>query len=178
MHGNKLTSFIFCKAWASGTDPGPQTLTSSARARSCQSGCKASNIKHHVAVTAVVSWPAKYIVLQLSTMNLSISSLSLLLLSLFLLSLWLCWWCWWPPLTLFRMASNRFLHFFLSSSSCSCWCSLLFSFTTFKMREWISLLNFHTSLFLFVGSCLHNIYFTYANYLFINMLFFYWINNW
>ncbi|BBG97254.1 cytochrome P450, family 714, subfamily A, polypeptide 1, partial [Prunus dulcis] len=47
----------------------PQISSTSARARACQYGCAASNIKLHDAAMAVVSWPAKNIVLQLSTMN-------------------------------------------------------------------------------------------------------------
>lgn len=51
--------------------PFPQTSSTSARARSCQSWYAANNIKHHDAVIAVVSCPAKNIFLQLSIMNLS-----------------------------------------------------------------------------------------------------------
>ncbi|CAL5401358.1 unnamed protein product [Camellia sinensis] len=48
----------------------PQISSTSERTRACHSGYAANNIKHHDADTAVVSWPAKYIFLQLSTMNL------------------------------------------------------------------------------------------------------------
>lgn len=48
-----------------------QTSNTSSRTQSCHWGCEASNIKHHVAVTEVVSWPAKYKFLQLSTMKVS-----------------------------------------------------------------------------------------------------------
>ena len=46
-----------------------QTWATSAWIRDCHSGCRASSIKHQEAVMAVVSWPAKYMFLQLSTIN-------------------------------------------------------------------------------------------------------------
>ena len=49
----------------------PQTSNTSARKRSYHSWCAANSIKHHDAVIAVVSCPAKNIFLQLSIMNLS-----------------------------------------------------------------------------------------------------------
>lgn len=49
----------------------PHISITSARTWSCHCGCDASSMRHQVAVTAVVSCPAKYIFLQLSTMKLS-----------------------------------------------------------------------------------------------------------
>ena len=68
--GIKHTVFMVRSILASGL-PFPHTSSTSARARSCQSWYLANNIKHQDAVIAVVSCPAKNIVLQLSIMNLS-----------------------------------------------------------------------------------------------------------
>ncbi|KAJ8438506.1 hypothetical protein Cgig2_008993 [Carnegiea gigantea] len=67
-----VTTFIFLRSSAAGILP-PQTSSTSTRARACQSGYAANNIKLQAAVVAVVSCPAKYMFLQLSTINFSVS---------------------------------------------------------------------------------------------------------
>ena len=58
-----------CMTEFTSSTPFGQTWATSFLIRACHSGCKASSNKHQEAATEVVSCPAKYMFLQLSTMN-------------------------------------------------------------------------------------------------------------
>lgn len=124
-----LTIFIFGIDLTSGGRPSGQSSATSARALACHSGCRASNMRHQDDVRAVVSWPAKYMFLQLSTMKLSGS--------VYVSSL--------PALR--RTACSR-LCFKLPRPSSS---PLPPSFTVLKMRLLISLFILHASWARLVG---------------------------
>lgn len=105
-----------------------QISSTSAQARACQSGCAASNVKAHDVARAVVSWPAKNRVLQLSTMK-------------FL--------CNRPLLSAEFLAPSRIICGKSFSYAASTRC-----FTTFNIIELISFSNLHISLLSFVGKSL------------------------
>lgn len=119
------TFFIFWRDWESTGWPA-QTSCTSSRTLSCHSGCSPRSIRHQAAVTAVLSYPAKYILLQLSTIKFSASASSTLLL-----------------LALRRIARSKFL-------------SSPLSFTISSISLCTCLWSSHACLFLFMGKNLQH----------------------